>query len=123
MAHLPAMLLNPRTRQPVLPAYPCPHAECPEVRYVLPRSNRRNANPPLLFVHGAYCDAWCWEVHPWLPPPAIPRTPRRGHGKSPAATTCSLHLADYMDDIRSVVAELPARPVPSIRWVRRWSSA
>ena len=39
-----------------------------EVRYVLPRSGRRTRNPPLLFVHGAYCDAWCWEVNmlPWF---------------------------------------------------------
>ena len=21
------------------------------------------ARPPLLFVHGAYCAAWCWDEH------------------------------------------------------------
>ena len=87
-----------------------------EVRYVLPRSNRRNARPPLLFIHGAYCDAWCWEVHllPWFAAAGYPAyaLSLRGHGKSPGRDDLgSLHLADYMDDIRSVVAGLPARPV------------
>ena len=87
-----------------------------EVRYVLPRSNRRNQNPPLLFVHGAYCDAWCWEVHilPWFAQAGYPAyaLSLRGHGKSPGRDELgTLHLDDYMDDIRQVVADLPARPV------------
>ena len=87
-----------------------------EVRSALPRSNRRNQNPPLLFVHGAYCDAWCWEVHilPWFAAAGYPAyaLSLRGHGKSPGRNDLgSLHLDDYMDDIRQVVADLPARPV------------
>lgn len=87
-----------------------------EVRYVLPRATRRNQNPPLLFVHGAYCDAWCWEVHilPWFAAAGYPAyaLSLRGHGKSPGRDDLgSLHLGDYMDDIRQVAAELPARPV------------
>jgi len=37
-----------------------------EVRSRLPE--RPNARPPLLFVHGGYCDAWCWEplFLPWF---------------------------------------------------------
>jgi pimeloyl-ACP methyl ester carboxylesterase len=87
-----------------------------EIRSALPRSKRRNQNPPLLFVHGAYCDAWCWEVHilPWFAAAGYPAyaLSLRGHGKSPGRDDLgSLHLDDYMDDIRQVVAELPARPV------------
>lgn len=87
-----------------------------EVRYVLPRSSRRSQKPPLLFVHGAYCDAWCWEVHilPWFAAAGYPAyaLSLRGHGNSPGREDLgSLHLGDYIDDIRHVVAELPARPV------------
>jgi pimeloyl-ACP methyl ester carboxylesterase len=87
-----------------------------EVRSALPRANRRNQNPPLLFVHGAYCDAWCWEVHilPWFAAAGYPAyaLSLRGHGKSPGRNDLgSLHLDDYMDDIRQVVADLRARPV------------
>ncbi|MEP7083616.1 MAG: alpha/beta fold hydrolase, partial [Betaproteobacteria bacterium] len=36
----------------------------------------------------------------------------RGHGKSPGREDMgSLHLDDYIDDIRQVIADLPARPV------------
>jgi pimeloyl-ACP methyl ester carboxylesterase len=87
-----------------------------EVRSALPRANHRNQNPPLLFVHGAYCDAWCWEVHilPWFAAAGYPAyaLSLRGHGKSPGRNDLgSLHLDDYMDDIRQVVADLRARPV------------
>src|SRR4051812_26308773 len=51
----------PNLRQ-VLPAEPKL-----ELRSCLPaRGNGRK--PPLLFVHGGYCDAWCWAPHflPWF---------------------------------------------------------
>ena len=87
-----------------------------EVRSALPRPNRRNTNPPLLFVHGAYCDAWCWEVYmlPWFAAAGYPSyaLSLRGHGKSLGREDLgSLHLNDYIDDIRQVVDELPGRPV------------
>lgn len=87
-----------------------------EVRYVLPPPGRGKQKPPLLFVHGAYCDAWCWEVHilPWFAAAGYPAyaLSLRGHGKSLGRDDLgSLHLGDYMDDIRDVVAELPSRPV------------
>src|SRR5207249_11621434 len=35
-----------------------------EVRSCLPtRANGNGRKPPLLFVHGGYCDAWCWSPH------------------------------------------------------------
>ncbi len=87
-----------------------------EVRSALPRPNRRNQNPPLLFVHGAYCDAWCWEVHilPWFAQAGFPAyaLSLRGHGESAGHDSLgTLGLDDYVADIRQVVAGLPARPV------------
>jgi len=87
-----------------------------EVRSALPRSKRRNAPPPLLFVHGAYCDAWCWDVHllPWFAQAghAAYALSLRGHGESPGRNDLgTLKLDDYVADIRQVVAGLPARPI------------
>ena len=37
-----------------------------EIRKRVPASGTRK--PPLVFVHGGYCDAWCWEPYflPWF---------------------------------------------------------
>ena len=87
-----------------------------EVRSALPPQKRRNNLPPLLFVHGAYCDAWCWDLHilPWFAAAGYEAhaLSLRGHGKSPGREALeSLSLADYVDDVAQVVASLPARPV------------
>ena len=39
-----------------------------EVRSRARRANAATRKPPLLFVHGGYCDAWCWEPYflPWF---------------------------------------------------------
>ncbi|MBU3750693.1 MAG: alpha/beta hydrolase, partial [Mycobacterium sp.] len=71
---------------------------------------------PLLFVHGAWHAAWCWDEH-FLEFFAS-RGYRamalsfRGHGNSPLdkrLRDCS--FADYVDDVTSVAGGLPARPV------------
>ena len=87
-----------------------------EVRSALPRARRRNESAPLLFVHGAYCDAWFWEVNllPWFAERGYSShaLSLRGHGASAGREQLdTATLADYVDDIRSVVAELPAPPV------------
>lgn len=89
-----------------------------EVRSALPApgSSGARALPPLLFVHGAYCDAWCWDVHmlPWFASRgfAAHALSLRGHGKSPGRDDLgSVHLSDYIDDIRGVVATLGERPI------------
>jgi pimeloyl-ACP methyl ester carboxylesterase len=71
---------------------------------------------PLLFVHGAWHAAWCWDEH-FLDFFANKgyraiAVSLRGHGNSP----CSKHIrscaiADYVDDVVSVAESLPARPV------------
>jgi pimeloyl-ACP methyl ester carboxylesterase len=87
-----------------------------EVRSALPHARRGNASPPLLFVHGAYCDAWFWEVNllPWFAAHgyAAHALSLRGHGQSAGRQQLdTTTLADYIDDIRAVAQELPAPPI------------
>ncbi|ORW93913.1 alpha/beta hydrolase [Mycobacterium sp. IEC1808] len=71
---------------------------------------------PLLFVHGAWHGAWCWDEH-FLDFFAAKgyrsvAVSLRGHGKSPAPKRmhfCS--MADFVDDVASVADGLPERPV------------
>ncbi|GAT13024.1 alpha/beta hydrolase [Mycolicibacterium novocastrense] len=76
-----------------------------------------DAHPdPLLFVHGAWHAAWCWDEH-FLDFFADKgyralAVSLRGHGGSPttkALRNCS--VTDYVDDVASVADSLPTRPV------------
>ncbi|MEV4517110.1 alpha/beta fold hydrolase [Dactylosporangium sp. NPDC049525] len=72
--------------------------------------------PPLLFVHGSNLAAWCWQEH-FLPYFAAEgheayALSLRGHGGSDGADQLSsFTLADYVADVRDVMARLPAPPV------------
>jgi len=89
-----------------------------EVRSRAPaRPNGANGRkPPLLFVHGGYCDAWCWEPY-FLPffagkGYAAHAISLRGHGASGGHSTLFIAgLDDYAADLEAVVARLPAPPV------------
>jgi len=71
---------------------------------------------PLLFVHGAWHAAWCWDEH-FLSYFAEKgyralAVSLRGHGKSSAPKPmhfCSIR--DFVDDVNSVAESLPVRPV------------
>jgi hypothetical protein len=71
---------------------------------------------PLLFVHGAWHAAWCWDEY-FLSFFADKgyralAVSLRGHGGSPThkpLRACS--LADYVEDVRLVADSLPTRPV------------
>src|ERR1700712_1716796 len=71
---------------------------------------------PLLFVHGAWHGAWCWDEHflEFFTDRGY-RTAAlslRGHGRSQTnkpLRTCSID--DYVADVDSVVGDLLARPV------------
>ncbi len=71
---------------------------------------------PLLFIHGAYTGAWCWEEHflPWFARAgyAAYAVSLSGHGASrsgrPLDEWC---MDDYVADVAEVVAALPAPPV------------
>jgi pimeloyl-ACP methyl ester carboxylesterase len=71
---------------------------------------------PLLFVHGAWHAAWCWDEHvlDFFADKGYRAlaVSLRGHGNSPSPKplrTCS--LADYVDDVDSVADTLPTTPV------------
>lgn len=71
---------------------------------------------PLLFIHGAYTAAWCWEEHflPWFAERGYVAyaVSLSGHGGSRRAGPLdSFAIADYVRDVESVVAALPAPPV------------
>src|ERR1700692_4876156 len=70
---------------------------------------------PVLFVHGSWHGAWCWEEHfvPWL----------RDHGYDARALTLRHHdlrhapglrltrIRDYVADVAAAAAEMPSPPV------------
>lgn len=71
---------------------------------------------PLLFVHGAFAGAWCWEEH-FLPffaeaGYASYAVSLSGHGGSRGRERLdSLSIADYVADVADVVERLPVPPV------------
>jgi pimeloyl-ACP methyl ester carboxylesterase len=84
---------------------------------VIAKGSCTEAHPvPLLFVHGGWHGAWCWDDH-FLGFFAdagyrAVALSLRGHGTSP--TTKPLHrvsIADYIDDVRSVADDLGGSPV------------
>jgi non-heme chloroperoxidase len=77
---------------------------------------RATRKPPLLFVHGGYCDAWCWSPFflPWFAAQGYPAhaLSLRGHGESAGRDAMFLTgLDDYVADVERVAAGLPAPPV------------
>ena len=71
---------------------------------------------PLLFVHGAYVAAWCWEEHfqPWFAHRgwSTYAVSLSGHGKSRNREHLdSYSIDDYVRDVAEVAARLPAPPI------------
>ena len=71
---------------------------------------------PLLFLHGAYVGAWCWDEHflPWFAAKGFPcyALSLRGHGASGGRER--LHhfgIGDYVDDLSHAVSEIGRPPV------------
>lgn len=69
---------------------------------------------PLLFVHGAYAAAWCWQTH-WLGYFATRGHPSfalslRGHGLSDGhPDIAAWRIDDYVKDLASAVADMVAQ--------------
>jgi pimeloyl-ACP methyl ester carboxylesterase len=81
------------------------------------RGNGRNGSkPPLLFIHGGYCDSWCWDPYflPWFAERgyATHALSLRGHGTSGGHETLFIAgLDDYAADVEHVASRLPTAPV------------
>ena len=70
---------------------------------------------PLLFIHGAYTAAWCWDEHflDWFATQGYSSyaLSLSGHGGSRGRKHLdSFSINDYVDDVAEVVATLPAPP-------------
>lgn len=85
--------------------------------HVLHRPSTAPASrPPLLFVHGGYVDARCWDAHflPWFAQRgydcyALDLT---GHGCSPGRERLdATGLDDFLADVLQVLGRLPGKPV------------
>jgi non-heme chloroperoxidase len=81
----------------------------------LPTSSPRH-RIPLLFIHGAYTAAWCWEEHflPWFAQRgwAAHAVSLTGHGRSRGRDRLShLNLDQYVADVFEAAATLPAPPI------------
>jgi pimeloyl-ACP methyl ester carboxylesterase len=85
-----------------------------EVRSRVPKTS--SAKPPLLFVHGGYCDAWCWEPFflPWFAARGYPSyaLSLRGHGESGGRDSLFVAgLDDYVADVEHIASTLSSPPV------------
>ncbi|HQR05084.1 MAG TPA: alpha/beta hydrolase [Rhodocyclaceae bacterium] len=73
-------------------------------------------NRPLLFIHGAFTGAWCWEDH-FLPYFARAgydayALSLSGHGKSSdRGRFDSLSIADYVEDVSQTIESLDTAPL------------
>jgi non-heme chloroperoxidase len=84
---------------------------------VLSRQPQEATRPtPLLFVHGAFTAAWCWDEH-YLryfaaAGYAAHAVSLSGHGRSRGREHLdSLSIDDYVNDVVETMASLPAPPV------------
>ncbi|ORW34054.1 alpha/beta hydrolase [Mycobacterium paraense] len=84
---------------------------------VIDKGSCTDAHPvPLLFVHGGWHGAWCWDEHfldffAGAGYRAVAMS-LRGHGASPTDKPLQrVSIADYLDDVRSVADDLGGSPV------------
>ncbi|MBI5861988.1 MAG: alpha/beta hydrolase [Rhodocyclales bacterium] len=93
-----------------------PHLRHHEILTHRPEADTPRHATPLLFIHGAFTAAWCWEEH-FLPFFAragytAHALSLSGHGTSPGRERLdSLSIDDYVNDVALTVASLPASPV------------
>jgi pimeloyl-ACP methyl ester carboxylesterase len=84
---------------------------------IIQREAIGDARPtPLLFIHGAYAGAWLWDKYylPYFAQQGWHSTAFSfsGHGESAGRERLNtLSIRDYVDDLREIIATLPAPPV------------
>lgn len=72
--------------------------------------------PPILFLHGAWHGAWCWQEHfmPYFAQQGYETYAMslRGHGNSNSDVHINTHsLQDYLDDLTSIVEKIGRPPI------------
>jgi pimeloyl-ACP methyl ester carboxylesterase len=80
------------------------------------KAQTQTPRTPLLFVHGAYVGAWCWEEHflDWFAERGYPShaVSLRGHGQTEGRERLNdFGLADYAEDVAQAAAEFSTPPV------------
>ena len=75
-----------------------------------------SGEPPLLFVHGAWHGAWCWDVHFMdyfvRQGFTVHAVSLRGHGKSEGREKLRwTRIAEYVEDVVAVAQSLPKPPI------------
>lgn len=75
-----------------------------------------NGSPPLLFVHGAWHGAWCWDVHflDYFVQQGfnVHAVSLRGHGGSEGREKLRwMRVAQYVDDVVTAAERLPSPPI------------
>src|SRR5438445_2288922 len=75
-----------------------------------------NGAPPLLFVHGMWHGAWCWDEH-FLPcfadhGYAAHAVSLRGHGRSDLHGSLKfVSIADYVGDVAEAARQIGTPPI------------
>jgi pimeloyl-ACP methyl ester carboxylesterase len=83
---------------------------------VIDKGSTTESHPiPLLFIHGAWHAAWCWDEH-FLDFFAdkgfhAVAVSLRNHGNSHTMKPRTCSVADYVNDVDSIAASLPTKPV------------
>lgn len=87
-----------------------------DIHVVQCNSKSPSDSSPILFVHGAWHGAWCWEEH-FLPYFAdrgydAYALDLRGHGKSSGRDRLPFtRVTDYVDDVIGAIDTLPVPPI------------
>lgn len=86
------------------------------LEFLVRESTQKSKNTPLLFIHGAWHGAWCWDEY-FLPffaerGYAVYALSLRGHGQSDGQERLRWSSAkDYLTDIAETTAKLPRPPI------------
>ncbi len=110
------ILRNALTSLPAFGKTYRPHAKAPKLEIVSRVPSLGRAAPPVLFIHGTWHAAWCWSEH-FLDYFAANgfaayALSLRGHGASEGHGRLRfVRVRDFVQDIASVAASLPAAPV------------
>jgi non-heme chloroperoxidase len=93
-----------------------PHLKIAGLEVISHRAADAGRKTPLLFVHGAFAGAWCWDVHflPWFAALGYDAhaLSLRGHGGSGGREALDGYaIADYVDDVVRVTETFDRPPL------------